>query len=169
MTRTESLSLSSETETSSSYVSRSGLQIVPSREKSLADQRDLIELATRSYRSRENFNWLVKYPQLYLSDTPSFVLGVHDRGMFTEVETFRTDDMSDTEVRKAREEIQPGLNKLAAVLRIIHAKVLELTDDDVTGSRRNRLMSLVCENGKLHMYERAEGPKLPPPLVACFD
>lgn len=165
-----SLSLSSSTKPSTDkLVTRSGISIISSRSQNLVAQKDLIELATRSYKSRPNFNWLVKYPQLYLSETPTFILGVHDRGMFNEIETFRTDDLSNAEVRQAREEIQPGLNKLAKVLGVIREKVLELTDDDATGSRRERLLALVCEKGKLRLYERPDGPKLPSSLVACFD
>lgn len=93
---------------------------------------------------------------------------MHEYGTFTRVEKFGTDDTSNAEVRKAREEMQPGLNKLGAVLAAIHSKVLDLTDDDATGSRRDRLLAVVYQDGKLSMYERKDGPKLPAELVQCF-
>jgi len=166
--KTTSLSLSTPSDQKNSTTLSTGIRIVRSNNDQLVDQKDLIELATRSFKNRDNFNWLQKYPQLYLSDTPHFILGVHEYGTFTRVEKFGTDDTSNAEVRKAREEMQPGLNKLGAVLAAIHSKVLDLTDDDATGSRRDRLLAVVYQDGKLSMYERKDGPKLPAELVQCF-
>ncbi|KAF8313259.1 hypothetical protein DL93DRAFT_2081345 [Clavulina sp. PMI_390] len=146
-----------------------GLTIIPSENKDLVDQKDLIEMATRSVMNRANFNWLKKYPQLYLSETPTLLLAVHENGNFTSIEKFAADDKRNAEVRKAREEMQPGLNKLAAVLGAMRDRVLELTDDDANGSRRDRLLALVAnEDGKLTIYERNGGPKLPESLVELF-
>jgi len=135
----------------------------------MVEQKDLVELATRSVVGRQNFEWLSKYSQLYLSNTPTFVLGVHDRGTFTRVEKFTADDTSDAEIRRARKETQPGLNKLAVTLGAIRDKVLELTDEDASGDRSGRLLVLMCQGGKLGLYERTDGPKLPENLVPLFE
>lgn len=135
----------------------------------MVEQKDLVELATRSQAGRQNFEWVSKYPQLYLSNTPTFVLGVHNRGTFTHVEKFAAADTSNAEIKRARNEMQPGLNKLAVTLGAIRDKVLELTDEDASGDRSGRLLALICQGGKLALYERTGGPNLPDNLVQLFD
>jgi hypothetical protein len=135
----------------------------------MVEQKDLVELATRSVAGRQHFEWLSKYPQLYLSNTPTFILGVHDRGTFAHIEKFAADDTSNDEIKRARQEMQPGLNKLTVTLGAIRDKVLELTDEDASGDRSGRLLALMCQGGKLALYERTDGSKLPDNLLELFD
>jgi len=165
---TNSLSLSNSASSSSQPIKKNGIEIIRSGDE-LVNQEDLVEVATRSASSRHSFEWLNKYPQLYLSNTPTFVVGFHARGTFTSIEKFTTDDTSNAEIKRARQEMQPGLNKLAVTLGLIRDKVLELTDEDATGDRSGRLLALVCQGRKLAIYERTEGPKLPENLLELFD
>lgn len=175
VTKTTSLSLSadpSKKKTEAETFVSNGLSIIASGHDKLVEQKNIIELTSKSLKSRQQFRWAKKYPQLYLSGTPTLLLGVHDSGNFSSIEKFGADDDSANSdvLRRAREYMQPGLNKLAAILTLIQSKVLELTDDDATGSRHDRLLALVYrKNGKLSMYERRGGPKLPDELVECFE
>lgn len=145
-----------------------GVTVVPSG-TALVKQKDLIELVTRSTRSRENFEWSDVYPQLYLSNTPTLLLGVHDAGTFSRVEKFGTDDVTNEEIRRSKENTQAGMNKVAAVLNAIRDAVLPLTDADASGDRRDRLLSLIYRDGELKLYERKGDKKLPAELLKAFD
>ena len=104
-----------------------------------------------------------------ISNTPTFVLGAHDRSTFTHAEKLAADDTSNAEIRRARKEMQPGLNKPAVTFGEIRDKVLELTDDDTSGDRGGRLLVLMCQDGKLALYEKTDGPKLPENPVPRFE
>jgi len=103
------------------------------------------------------------------SNTTAFVLGIHDRGTFTRVEKLTANDTSNAEIRLARKEMQPGLNKRAVTFGEIRDKVLELTDEEASGDRSGRLLVLMCQGGKLALYEKTDGPKLPENPVPLFE
>lgn len=169
VSKAASLSLSKDFKKQPEPIVSNGLSIISSGNDKLSEQKDIIELTSKSLKARAKFRWGSKYGQLYLSATPHFVVGVHEAGNFGKIEKYGTDDDSSIEMRRAREKIQPGLNKLAAMLAAIHAKVMELTDDDATGSREDRLLALVHKDRTLSMYERTGGPKLPDELIQCFE
>lgn len=128
-------------------------------------QQDLIELKTVREFKWTNWKWI--YPQLYLSGTPCLILGSHAEGKFSKIKHHIEGDPLALTMQAARQRMQPGLNKLAAVLRALHARVLQLTEEDST---RRRLLSLVyVKGGRLELYERTDGAKVPESLLACFD
>lgn len=164
---TASLSLSNgpagETTSPASPSLPNGVQIMRSKRTTLVDQNNLIELASRT--SKSSNDWPKKYIQSYLSGTPTFLLGIHDSGKFSRIEKFEIDVGSNIQAQNFRAKLQPHLNKVAAVLSALRIKVLELTGDE---SNRSRLLALVHKDGKLVLYERRGGPKLPDALVSCF-
>lgn len=129
-------------------------------------QENLIELMSRVPSAEIKWNDI--YPQLYLSGTTNLIIGYHDRGRFTSLKMYHTEDPEDQTMISAREKTQEGMDKLAAVLRLIRDAVLDLTDDDASGDRSERLLSLVCQQKKLKLYERTGGSRLPDDLVAHF-
>lgn len=170
--KTASMSLSAtsdDTTTEHNPILSNGLQIVPSGEHKLVDQKNLIELATSAVKSRPRFNWIVKYPQLCLSGTPTLLLGVHQNGTFNDIEKFEIGERSRPAVRRAERSVRPGLNKLAAVLAAIHSKVFELVTENTKENLHGALLALVCKDGKLSIYERHEGTRLPDNLVQLFE
>jgi len=142
-----------------------GLKIVKSGDL-LIPQQNLIELTSRV--SGGKIDWGNIFPQLYLSGTSRLIIGYHDAGNFHQIKHFNTEDTDDETMRNAKTKTQDGLNRLALVLGLIRDAVLDLTDDDASGDRSERLLSLVCQEKKLKLYERTGGSKLPEELVAHF-
>lgn len=142
-----------------------GLKILRSGD-SLVPQNNIIELTSRV--SCGSIDWDNIFPQLYLSGTPRLIIGYHDAGNFHQIEHFNTEDVDDETMREAKRKTQDGLNRLALVLGLVRDAVLDLTDDDASGDRSERLLSLVCQEKKLKLYERTGGSKLPEELVAHF-
>lgn len=54
-------------------------------------QSALIELKTRSARNVDSFDWADAYPQLYLGQTPTSIIGVHRSGTFFETREKKID------------------------------------------------------------------------------
>ncbi|KAF8313262.1 hypothetical protein DL93DRAFT_2228614 [Clavulina sp. PMI_390] len=170
----ESLSLkpthSSTATPGNSVKSSNGVEMIPS--STLVSQSSLIEFAARASTARGSFKWANKFPQLYLAAIPNFMIGYHTEGTFNRVERFDVTDSGIDNgpdiVQRARERALPLLRKLGAVLNLIRDKVLELTSDEDTGSRRGRLFSVVYQDGQLGLYERAGGPELPDNLAELF-
>ncbi|KAF8313260.1 hypothetical protein DL93DRAFT_2167965 [Clavulina sp. PMI_390] len=152
------------------FVTSSGIEISPS--STFIPQSQIVEFASRLSKAKGEFNWAKKYPQVYLSAIPTFMIGYHNDGIFHSVEKFDVTDAGVDKgpevIRQARNKTLPSLNKLGEVLNIIRDTVLELTDDDESGPRRHRLFALVHRNRELRLYERAGGTKLPDDLLELF-
>ncbi|KAI0922958.1 hypothetical protein AcV5_009815 [Taiwanofungus camphoratus] len=108
-------------------------------------QSSIIELTTRSKNYVAQFDWVDAYPQLFLSQTPHHFLAAHGRGRF---ETITKRELGDPGLRQIEKDAQVGLTKLSSVLRTIQNLVIE-------HGQRGRL-SLVCREGKLQVFERAD-------------
>lgn len=134
-------------------VRSNGLVILPSQNSTLVPQSDLMEL--KSLRDGYRTKWAWVYPQLYLSGTTHLMTGFHSEGIFHTMEHFDDENPLHIPMRVARCVMQSGLNKLAAVLRELHTRVLEMNNDELTEKRK---LSLVCEQGgRLALYERTGG------------
>jgi hypothetical protein len=106
-------------------------------------QSALVELTTRSTNNILNLNWLEIYPQLYLSQTPHFYIGVHARGGFFEIQKRHLDD---SELAQHRKDAKANLQRLGKALEVIQEIAIEHGD--------SRRLCLMCEKGILNVYER---------------
>lgn len=106
-------------------------------------QESIMELATRSQYFIHEINWGEIFPQLFLSNTPHFYLGVHNRGRFDEI---RKMELSGDELGSQREEAEVNFRKLG--------KALSTIQEIVQKYGKERRVSLVCESGTLKVYER---------------
>ncbi|KAI0629810.1 hypothetical protein C8Q77DRAFT_1064917 [Trametes polyzona] len=106
-------------------------------------QGAIVELATRS--KKISLDWNEQYPQLLLSYTPNFFLGVHDRGTFKRVRklVLGSEELGTVE---RNVHIQRTLRRLVAVLRTIQDLVKE--------HGRAGKLSLVCQGRSLKVFER---------------
>ncbi|THH16178.1 hypothetical protein EW146_g4426 [Bondarzewia mesenterica] len=127
---------------SSDTPSSSSLRIL--RGGSEQPQDRIIELTTRSENYIHKLDWAEILPQLYLSQTPHYYTGVHSRGSFFEV---RKQALDGLELAAQREKTEMSLRKLGSALKMIQEIVMKRGCE----SR----LSLVCEAGKLRVYERA--------------
>ncbi|KAA1472274.1 hypothetical protein DENSPDRAFT_850802 [Dentipellis sp. KUC8613] len=105
-------------------------------------QSSVIELTTRSQNYIHLLDWSDVFPQLYLSQTPLFYLGVHQRGEFKEI---RKQDMG-KDMDEQREAALETFQRLGKVLEEIQELMVEHAD---------KKLSLVCEGGVLKVYQRA--------------
>jgi len=140
-------------------------------------QEALIEVASRSAFFLEQLDWNELYPQLALSQTPVLHLGVHERGLFTQINKWQLDGRPRTGMRVGsatspdisaqRRETAVQIVRLARLLE----DVQELAITQGPGAAGS--FSLVCENGELCVYARKKdaGAKscLPPDVVARFE
>lgn len=134
-----------------------GLRVL--RGGNLVDQDNVAELTTISARRRGLFNWAETYPQLFLSQTPHHLLGVHDRGRFESIEQRK---LGSADLRSIEESLQGVLWQLRLVLDVIKALVVK------HGSSGR--LSLVCQGGELKVYKRSsEDSCLPEDILARFD
>lgn len=109
----------------------------------LVPQSSIIEMTTRSEARVGEFDWKENYPQLFLSQTGHHYLAVHQRGRFIEVQK-RT--LASTQLQAENEGLQPDFKNLRAVLELIQRIVIK------HGQRGS--LSLVCEDGKMRLFER---------------
>lgn len=117
----------------------------------------IMELTTRFEGRVAQFDWMDKYVQLYLSQTPHHVLAVHNRGRFSEIRRSKLSEFKDMEDR-----LQPDMKALKKALDTIQQLVIEY-------GQRGRL-TLVCQGGVMKVYERtSQDSGLPDHMMALFD
>ncbi len=154
-------------------------------------QDALVEVASRSVFYLDQLDWNELYPQLALSQTPAFRMGVHERGEFTELRewelegpgtrvstgttrrsgTQRGADVLDLSVQRRETAVQ--IVRLARVLKNVQEFAI------ARGPGPAGSFALVCEDGKLRVYARKmdtdgdgkslTGSCLPPEVVARFE
>ena len=153
-------------------------------------QDALIEVASRSVYYLDELDWNELYPQLALSQTPVLRLGVHERGEFTELREWQLEGPGarvDTGATRRPGRTQKGASVLdlsaqrreTAVQIVRLAKVLQDVQKlaIARGAGPAGSFSLVCEDGKLHVYahkgdgdgKSLTGSCLPPEVVARFE
>lgn len=141
-------------------------------------QEALLELTSRSAYFLDQLDWNEIYPQLALSQTPALYLGVHERGVFTQLHEWQIDgrppsgtktDSSTTapDISAQRQETGVQMVRLARLLEDVQELAI------ARGPGPAGSFSLVCENGELQVYERKKdaGAKscLPSDVVARFE
>lgn len=129
------------------------------RAGTVVPQADILELTTRSVRNAPDFDWAEALPQLHLSGTPMHILGVHERGTFSEMRKTR---IGSAELRSAEAKAQLGLRKLRAVLESIQ-------DVMVCGDLSGKKVSLLCKDGKLRLHERKGADLVPESVLKRFE
>ncbi|KAI0246424.1 hypothetical protein BJV78DRAFT_152208 [Lactifluus subvellereus] len=137
-------------------------------------QEALVEVASRSTYFVDQLDWNELYPQLAISQTHEFRLGVHERGTFTQLREWQIDypgsgssssDSGMPDLTAQRKELAMQMVRLARVLE----DVQELAISRGPGPAGS--FSLVCVDGKLRVYERSNKNKtcLPPDVMARFS
>ena len=135
-------------------------------------QEALVEVASRSAYFVDQLDWNEIYPQLALSQTRAFRLGVHERGTFTELREWQvdgsgsgssSDDSGTPDLTAQRKELAVQIVRLARVLE----DVQELAISRGPGPAGS--FSLTCMDGKLRAYGRSTNKTcLPPDVMARF-
>ncbi|TFY75224.1 hypothetical protein EWM64_g8788 [Hericium alpestre] len=113
-----------------------GLQII--RAGSEVPHRSVIELKTSS---KKHIRWSDIFPQLYLSQTPWFYVGFHEKGTFTEVQKSNM-----LEMKEQRKDLEGRLRQLG--------QTLEMIQELAIAHGTKKCLSLVCQSGVLTVYER---------------
>ncbi|ETW82297.1 hypothetical protein HETIRDRAFT_46393 [Heterobasidion irregulare TC 32-1] len=122
-------------------------------------QASIIELTTRSENRINQLVWTEIFPQLYLSQTLHFYVGIHSRGRFYEIRKQRLDSL---EMVSQREQAETSFKKLGMALRMIQKLVIK--------HGQAARLSLVCERGKLMVYERVSTQScLPAEVMRRFE
>jgi hypothetical protein len=138
------LGIAANSKPSEGGATNSKVTIIRTTPRSIVPQSSLIELKTRA--SHRPLDWTEAYPQLYLSQTTYLYLAKHNRGSFINVEKVSiAGDAMNGYARQA----EAGMGKLKAVLD----EVLRAVRDAGEGVG----LCLVCERGKLALYQRKEG------------
>jgi hypothetical protein len=124
------------------------------RAGTLVPQDDLVELAARSKRTNKTFADVFR--QLWLAQTPHYVLARHDAGMFTDVRHERLD--TSPALLAAADAAQDGLKRLSMLLREVRRLVVQRGQETQ--------LSLVCSgDGSLEVFVREQGAALPAELA----
>lgn len=126
-----------------------GLRII--RAGTVVPQSALLKIKTRSERNIGNFNWDSVYPQLFIGQTRTHMIGVHRRGSFYEVQRKTLDD---PELRDVAKKAQAGLKKLRHALEEIHTFIM--------AQGKQARLSLVCTDGSLKVMERKSADSFVP-------
>jgi hypothetical protein len=142
-------------------------------------QEALIEVTSRSAYFLAQLDWNELYPQLALSQTPALHLGVHERGVFTQLHKWQLDGQARTrtgtttagatppDISAQRRETEVQILRLARLLEDVQELAI------ARGPGAAGSFSLVCENGELRVYARKKGADakscLPPDVVARFE
>ena len=144
-------------------------------------QEALVELISRSAFFLDQLDWNELYPQLALSQTPALHLGVHERGVFTQLHEWQVDGLPSAGTRTGgatagtttpdisghRRETGVQILRLAKLLK----DVQELAITRGPGAAGS--FSLVCESGELRVYARKKDADakscLPPDVMARFE
>ena len=117
------------------------LTIVPAG--SLLPQSSIIELATRSIRFADRTSNEGVFFQLFLTQTPSHLVAIHQSGTFEKVMRQELDSSEFTGIAEMNG-IQKNIAQFVELLKEIQSLVKE-------HGRTGRL-SLVCEKGKLELF-----------------
>lgn len=111
-------------------------------------QSSMIEITTRNAMRIGQMDWRELFIQLYLSASPHFYLGVHQRGHFTEV--YKKNLYEDERFVKERRGAEASLKKLGKALK----RIQELVKEHGKGKK----LSLVCRKADgmeaLAVYEQ---------------
>lgn len=119
----------------------------------VVSQSSLIELKTRSARNVDSFDWNDAYPQLYLGQTPTSIIGVHRSGEFFER---RTRQLDSPEMAVVARNAQSRLKQLVELLEQIRGLVRQRP-----GVKR----TLVYKDCQLKLVERTSPASLLPAAV----
>jgi len=141
-------------------------------------QEALVELTSRSAYFLDQLDWNELYPQLALSQTPALHMGVHERGVFSQLHEWqldgrppragtRTGAAKAPDISAQRQETGVQIVRLARLLEDVQELAI------ARGPGPAGSFSLVCEGGELRVYARKKdaGAKscLPPDVVARFE
>ncbi|KAH8993052.1 hypothetical protein EDB86DRAFT_1403817 [Lactarius hatsudake] len=144
-------------------------------------QEALVEVTSRSVYFLDQLDWNELYPQLALSQTPALHIGVHERGVFSQLHEWQLDGRpprAGTKVTSDAAAKAPDISAQrrktgAQIVRL--ARLLEVVQEIAIarGAGPAGSFSLVCEGGELRVYARKRdaGAKscLPPDVVARFE
>ncbi|KAI0738861.1 hypothetical protein C8Q80DRAFT_1112827, partial [Daedaleopsis nitida] len=115
------------------------------RAGTLLPHTQILELATRSALFLDRVSPDDTYLQMFLTQTPTHLVAVHQRGTFERVIRQELQSPEFTDIAE-REDIQTSLVRFVAMLREVQMLVMQ-------HGRLGRV-SLVCEKGKLEMFGR---------------
>ena len=121
-------------------------------------QTSLLKIKSRSQRKKGHFLESA-YLQLYFGQTPALAVGIHNGdGLFMNIKELGLDSK---DLNEQKGKAQPGLKKLARLLREVRAAVM----DRGQGAK----LSLVYKDGELRLMQRTGGDLfLPPSLLLRF-
>ena len=117
----------------------------------LLPQSSILELATRSIRYADRTSNEDVFLQLFLTQTPTHVIAIHQNGNFEKVVRQELGSAEFTRIAEM-EEIQQSIGKFVELLKVIQ----RLVKEHGTSGR----LSLVCEKGKLELFGLGEGSRL---------
>ena len=115
------------------------------RAGTLLPQESILELATRSSNYLDRTSSEDTFLQMFLTQTPTHLVAVHQRGTFDRVIRQELHSPEFVDIAE-REDIQRSLVRFVALLREIQRLVRE--------HARVGRVSLVCERGKLELFGR---------------
>jgi len=121
----------------------------------------IVEMNTRSKRNRRPIDWSEVYTQMFLSQTGKYIVPIHDKGVFFELQEHTLEGSVNLAVEK--EEAQMNMKRLRYVLDWIRKVVIT--------RRKETKHSLVCDSGVLKLYERenTEESCLPKDVLRLFE
>ena len=132
------------------HVIRAGIEV---------PQGALVKIKTRSKRNIQNLDWDAIYPQLYIGQTPTLKIGVHQRGRFEEVQTKTLDS---PELKEVARETETGMKKLWSVLKELHNLVM--------ANGKDARISVISKDGALQVLNRESLDSfLPEHTLSRFD
>jgi hypothetical protein len=139
----------------------------------------LIKIKTRRQHDAAAFDWSSVLADQHLPEAAHVVLGIHDgNGIFTEIQRRavyspdpRQDNSRYTIEEQARmtataEQSRVAVEKLAMLLANLRGLLVTWSANLIRGEKP--LFSLLCQNNQLALYQRAEGPCLPPNIAEVF-
>ena len=122
-------------------------------------QRALVKIKTRSRLNIDNLDWGVIYPQLFIGQTPTLKIGVHQRGEFYEVREEKLDAPKREEVAR---ETQTALKKLWTILKELHNLAM--------AQGKEGRINVVSKGGVLQVVQRESTESfIPEDLLSRFD
>lgn len=117
-------------------------------------QASLIKVKTRVHTNSGGFPGAPEYLQLFFGQTPTILVGIHNKGTFNNVKERK---LESPEFAYSAQKVQPGLRKLRRLLEKIQKIVLE--------KGKGAKLSLVCKKGVLQIMERSGDQLLLPDSV----
>lgn len=120
----------------------------------LVPQSTLVEMSTKSKRSlEEGIDWQEYYPQLFLSQTPHYYLGVHNNGQFHRIDARA---LNDSVLTAQKAEQQSSFDKLCALLKEIRELVVSY------GVEKHVSLVYRFQNKKLEVFSREQDVNILP-------